>query len=347
MLDSLSSYTNLASPMASIFQKFFTTPDYAITVPFDINRLSYFSFLKAKTLRRTKARWCWFDSASKDDQVAGTRLGTLRCLPYEIRQQIFQIVLDGYFDEVVESWRRNCSSFHPGNGDYDYSVDRSVLQIRLKGLHCSCGEDKVPIVFDLNSYFSVCNATARPPMGLRLASPSIRREFDDVFLSRRTFRFFCPFTLHRFLDRLSPFQQRQLKHLHLTMFERWACISANSDALTRRDQWMAACQRFPPSLKSVEMRTPFSLEETPALWTKRSTGWYTDQDKDKVNKVTLELLETLYNRISRASPRAVISWTDSEELGKEDYAVLNAGLAELEPWSEELCAYMDSTERTT
>ena len=108
MLDSLSSFTALASPITSIFPKTSTTVDYAITVPFDIHSLWCFSPLKARTLWQTKARWCWFDKARKDDIDAGTRYGTLRLLPYEIRQQIFQIVLEDYFEEVEERlWRNN------------------------------------------------------------------------------------------------------------------------------------------------------------------------------------------------------------------------------------------------
>ena len=337
MLDSLSSYTDLASPMTSMFQNIFTTADYAITVPFDIKSLSYFSWLKLKTLRQTKARWCWFDKASKDDKDAGTRLGTLRFLPYEIRQQIFQIVLEDYFDEVEEQVVQQMSIFNTGR-PYDACVNRSMLKIEFEARHCSCRRDKVPNVFDLRSYFGVRRATERPPMSLRLASPSIQPEFDCVLLSCRTFQFTCPFTLHRFLDQLSPFQQRQLKRLRLCMFQYWVCAT---DSLTHRDQWMTACQRLPPGLKSVEMQSPYRLIDVPAFWKNQSKSFYLGQANNKVNRLAMELLEALCNKVSRASPRAVISWTDREHIGKEDYAILAAGLAELEPWSEEWHTWMD------
>ena len=337
MLDSLWSYTDLASPMTSMFQNIFTTADYAITVQFDIKSQSYFSLLKLKTLRQTKARWCWFDKASKVDKDAGTRLGTLRFLPYEIRQQIFQIVLEDYFDEVEEQLGQKFSTFNRGRPCIG-RVDRSMLQIWVEGLHCCCKRDKVPNVFDLRSYFGFWHATERLPMSLRLASPSIQPEFDCVFLSRSTFCFTCPFTLQRFLDQLSPFQQRQLKRLRLCMFQSWVCAT---DSLTQRDQWMTACQRLPPGLKSVEIESPHRLENVPGFWTNRSTEYYLGQAHNKVKRLAMELLEALCKKVSRASPRAVISWTDRDHVSKEDYAILAAGLAELEPWSEEWHTWMD------
>ena len=334
MLDSLSSYADLASLMTSMYkklQKIFTITDYSITVPFDIKNLSYFSLLKAKTLRQTKACWCWFDKASKDDKDAGTRLGTLRFLPYEIRQQIFQIVLEDYFEEQLE---QQLAIFNRGR----YSVgrvNRSILQITFR--HCCCKRE-VPNVFDLRSYFGVWQATERPPMSLRLASLSIQSEFDGNFLACNTFHFTCPFTLQGFLDQLSPFKQRQLRSVSLAMFEYWVC---NSDPLVCRDQWMAACQRLPPGLISVEMKSPYSLRDVLTFWTNRPKSFYDGQGANSVNRLATELLEPLFKKIARASPQAVISWTGRENLYEEDCAVLHAGLAELEPWSEEWHTYMD------
>ena len=320
--------------------KIFTTTDYAITVPFDIKSLPCFSLLKAKTLRQTKARWCWFDKANKDDKDAGTRLGTLRLLPYEIRQQIFQIVLEDYFDAVEEQLEQKLSIFNEDKYECVGRLDTSMLKIEYEGLHCCCKRDKAPSVFDLRSYFSIWPAIERQPMSLRLASPSIQREFDSIFLARSTFEFTCPLTLHRFLDQLSPSQQRQLKRLSLSMFEYWVCRSDSMPRRRRRDQWIAACQRLPPGLKSVEMQPPLKLSDIPVFWTNRSTAFYSGQ-AGLVNRLAMELLEVPCRKISRASPRAVIFWKRDRFLGTEDYAVLDAGLAELEPWSEEWYTYMD------
>ena len=343
MLDSLPSYTDLASPMTSMckkLQKTFTTTDYAITCPFDIKSLPHFSMLKVKTLKQTRARWCWFDKASKDDKVAGTRFGTLRYLPYEIRQQIFQIVLEFYFDEVDEQLEQQLSIFNRGRFPFVGHVNRWMLQIEFETRHCFCKRDRIPNVFDLRSYFGFLQGAKRLPMSLRLASPSIQPEFDCVFLSCSTFQFTCPFTLQKFLDQLSPFQQRQLKCLSLSMFPWYVC---DSDSFTRRDQWMATCQRLPPGLKSVEMEPPYYMRDVRAFWTNQSIYFYSGQADDYVKRLAMELLEELFKKVSRASPRAVIFWTRREHLGTEEYAFLKAGLAELEPWSEEWHAYMDET----
>ena len=343
MLDSLPSYTDLASPMTSMFkklQKTFTTTDYAITCPFDIQSLPCFSLLKAKTLRQTRARWCWFDKASNDDKDAGTRLGTLRYLPYEIRQQIFQILLEYYFDEVDEQLEQQLSIFNRGRFPFVGHINRRMLQIEFETRHCFCKRDRIPNVFDLRSYFGFLQGTKRLPMSLRLASPSIQAEFECVFLSCSTFQFTCPFTLQKFLDQLSPFQQRQLKCLSLSMFPWHVC---DSDSLTRRDQWMTACQRLPPGLKSVEMEPPPYMRDVRAFWTNQSIYFHSGQADDYVKRLAMELLEELFKKVSRTSPRAVIFWTRREHLGTEQYAFLNAGLAELEPWSQEWLTWMDGT----
>ena len=330
--------TYLTSPTIKMFeklQKSFTTPDLAITVPFDIKSLSYFSLLRARALRQTKARWCWFDKASKDDQEAGSSLGTLRFLPYEIRQQIFEIVLEDYFDEFDEQIRQRRNNFEYKEALYtcDGALNRSELFIQ----HWCWRQYEVRRIFDLQSYHTDRLPTERHPLSLRLASPSIQAEFDGVFLGRSTFQFACPVTLQMFLDQLSPLQQRQLKRLTLCMFlPKWICCSGS---LARRDQWMSVCQRLPPGLKSVKILSPDHLTDVPRFWTNASSNSYLDQVYTK--RVAAELLEVLCKKMSRASPRAGISWIYRKKLCKEERDALDSVLAELEPWSGELQTWMD------
>lgn len=227
--------------------------------------LSYFSPVKARVSWQTRARWCWFGKASKDDEEAGTRLGTLRFLPFEVRQQILKIVLEGCFDEVKEQTKQEKFIYNIGRYPLRGDLDRSELHTVFQCRHRSCKRDKVPDIFDLRFYFGVTGVERdleRPPINLRFASTSIRTEFDRAFLARRNFRFTCPFTLQEFLDKLSLFPLRQLKSLKLSMFEHWACYS---DSLTRRDQWMTAYQRLPSGLKSVEIQAPYRLIDVPAF----------------------------------------------------------------------------------
>ena len=123
------------------------------------------------------------------------------------------------------------------------------------------------------------------------------------------------------------------------MFRYWDC---SPHALTRRDQWAAACQRLPPGVRSVEMQPPFDLRKIPGFWTHPSY-FNSNQADGKIKRLATELLDAMYKKVTRASPRAVISWTPREEvyISEEEYAILNAGLAELEPWSEEWLTYVN------
>ncbi|KAL8826291.1 MAG: hypothetical protein Q9191_003886 [Dirinaria sp. TL-2023a] len=49
-----------------------------------------------KVLKQTKKRWAWFSKARKRDDELNSRLGTLKYLPYEIRQQIYLENIDNY-----------------------------------------------------------------------------------------------------------------------------------------------------------------------------------------------------------------------------------------------------------
>ena len=338
MLDSLSSYADLA--MTSIFPKAFTTVDYAITIPFDIQRLSYFSLLRAKTLWQTKARWCWFEKASKEDDDAGTTLGTLRFLPYEVRQQIFEIVLEDHIVELEERFEQE-KFIYNGRGKITDGMNRRMLLNKFMNRRSCSKRDKFPEVSDLRSYILVSHATEKLPTGLRFASLTIRQEFDDLFLlflSRRTFCFTCPLTIHRFLSQLSSVQQRQLKHVHLSMLTYWAC---SPDTQKHRALWMTACERLPPGLKSVELQLPCPLRHITFFLPKRWGILLGDQAENQLRRLAMGFLHAVSKKISRALPQAVISWTGREKLGKEDSALLDAGIAELETWSEDWYTYVD------
>ena len=335
MLDSLSSCAGHV--MTSIFPKAFTTLDYEITVPFDIRSLSYFNLLRAKTLWQTKARWSWFDKARKEDDDAGTRLGTLRFLPYEVRQQIFEIVLEDYFVAVEGSLSYQHFIFDGHRWPTGDGVNGLKLQLQFNGKHCCCKQDKVPNVLDLRSYFPGSCATEKGRMGLRLASPSIQQEFDYLFLSRCTFRFSCPFTIHRFLDQLSPIQQRQLKRLALDIFTYWRC---SSDLMTCRDQWMTVCERLPPELTSVDLRSHRGFLRGVNRLLKDKPRSLPARHADIVTRLALACLDVVCKKVSRASPRAVIYWSGHEEVDTEESVVWDAGLPELENWSEDWHKYL-------
>ncbi|KAK3166676.1 hypothetical protein OEA41_009801 [Lepraria neglecta] len=91
-------------------QKTATTKDkYANTLLFNTTTAPW--MLVVKTIERTKQRWEWFTQAKALDVQRVTTLGTLRYRPFEIRQQIHELVLDDHFRTIVEN--------HDGSQQYE------------------------------------------------------------------------------------------------------------------------------------------------------------------------------------------------------------------------------------
>ncbi len=297
-----------------------------MTVPFSLDLEDPFRsiLLKARVLRQTKLRRCWFDGASKDDKEANTRLGTLRFLPYEIRQQIFKIVLEDYFDKY------NQQGGEPGIPRL-CAGDLTKWQLNYEGSYCRCrhAEHETGDVFTLTSYCHIAQHKKRAPLNLRFASESLEQEFDHVFLASNTFEFTCPASPERFMDMLSPLQQRQLKRIRLHMFG-YRFRPYYSDISKLFKHWMAVCEHLPPRLISVQFVLSYDWGSSGGYWTgnRRDRGF-------------ADVLGLLSKKESRACPRAKISLTEREEVYEEDCDVLDTVLQELEPWSKEWHEWMD------
>lgn len=335
-------FTGLISFMSWVLHRFriaSDTPDLAITLPSNIRSLSYFSPLKRRTLRQTEERWCWFDQARKDDQEMGTRLGTLRFLPYEVREQIFKIVLDDYFDEFSQRRKRYDFTWLGRRRSKYGALSKLKLRLNIEGVHCCCAHDKKPEVrdiFDLASYDSNPQGLGRAPLNLLFASPSIRPEFARIFLSSCTFEFNCSVTLERFLDWLSPTQQKQLSRLRLLTLQ-------YGDWYPKpHDRWMTVCQRLPSRLKSVIFIMPIELKHIPGIW--RSVMSWDILDEAEEMGHAAEILEELCMKVSRAAPRAVISLTRRGKVFKDERDFLDGVLRKIEPWSKDWLAWIDETD---
>lgn len=336
-------YTGLISFIRWILHSFqiaSNTPDLTMTLPSEIRSLSYFSPLKRRTLKRTEERWCWFDQARKDDREAGTRLGTLRFLPYEVREQIFKIALEDYFEEFGR--RRQRYNFTcTGRRLHSYGdLSKSELQLKIGVDSCCCMHDKRPEardIFDLASYYCNPQGIGRAPLNLLFASPSIRPEFASIFLTSGTFEFDCPVTLERFLDRLSPIQRKQLSCLRLVALEYpdWH--------LKSRGHWMTVWQRLPSGLKSVEFVMPIELKYIPGIW-RGDRDWEILDEAEEIGRAA-EILEELCKKVSRAAPRVMISLTGRAGLIKDECDILDGVLREIEPWSKEWTTWIDETDR--
>ena len=301
------------------------TSNLTMTVPFKIGNPFRSSLRKARVLRQTELRRCWFDEASKNNKEVNTRLGTLRFLPYEIRQQIFKIVLEDYFDEY------NLQGGEP-SWPWRYAGDLTKWQLRYEGWCCCLKypKDEMWDVFTLTSYCHIEQHKKRAPLNLRFASESLEQEFDQIFLASNTFEFTCPSSLERFMNVLSPLQQRQLKRIKLHMFGGHAyciCVPNNSELFKH---WADICERLPPGLISVQ----FVLSYPDGRW----RDYWTD---NRLDRGFADIFGLMSKKWSRACPRAKISLIGSGKICKDDDDALNAMLKELEPWSKEYDEWMD------
>lgn len=306
-------------------------PDYAMTVPYDVTNLPRLSLLKAKIMKRTKLRWCWFEEAMKDDKEAGTSLGTLRYLPYEIRQHIFKIVLECYFDEYNRQYElENILRFGKG---YRFVGILTKGKLDFEGRFCRCGQNEGPkfcSVFDLGSYKPIFQDTGNAPLSLRLASSSMKPEFERVFLACINFKFACPASLERFLDQLSSYQQRQLMALTIHPFRDCNCCP---DPRKLCEHWSVVCQRLPTQLRAVDFGFFIDRRGLREFWMRSRP--LRRLKKAQAISLTVDMFGSLSRQVWRASPRAKISMTGEEKFCKKDRDALGAVLHELEPWSKE------------
>ena len=303
------------------------TPDFAMTVPFELGKLSPFSILRARILWRTIFRWSWFEKARKDDEEANTRLGSLRYLPYEIRQQIFKFVLADYYEQYNRRGRR----LHIAS---TYSCAGNLFTCEQEN------ECETSGVFELRSYSRSGTKMERAPLGLRSVSPSIRLECEYILLTSNNFVSTCPASIRRFLDQLSPLQQGQLRSLRIHLF---GCSNCCRDRVELCNLWVAFCQRLPTGLTSVE----FGWTDLGGRrWRPRmEDGSFRRLSEAEKFGLAAGMFGVLSKQVWRASSRAKLSMTGRERLYKGECDVLDAALEELEPWSKEWHEWKDGVSR--
>ena len=191
-------------------QIFFREPAVVSTLPFD--PLYVRRDRTEEALQRTAKRWEWFDEAQKIDPT----LGTLIHLPLEIRRHIWDMVLQCHDTLSVD-----------GLWEYDH----------LNGAP-----------FNLSAYyfgFGRRRFQKDSVTGLRLVSSSVRTEFDDIFLSQRTFRFNKPESLDTFVNRLTSYQ---LSRLHSFEIGLTVCLT------TSMEVWSNSMELLPSDLRDIHFR---------------------------------------------------------------------------------------------
>ena len=189
-----------------------TTPQWdpflVQTLPFDRTQANPAS--TERILKRSRDRWEWFSDAQKADPA----LGTLSYLPYEIRQLIFVHTL---------ACRPTLSA--DGPWEYDYRLGPPL---------------------NVSAYYFGENGRATIDSrinGLRLASSSIKAEYEDVLLSKRTFRFNDPDSLMSFITRLNNAQLSRVFSIAIGV-----CI------LYQMESWLKPIGQLPSSLSDVQFQ---------------------------------------------------------------------------------------------
>lgn len=143
-------------------------PRFIVTLPFDENQ--YPRYVTDRVLHCTRRSWQWFVNA----QISYPVLGTLGYLPFEVRSMIWQFLL-------------HCRATLSSDGIWEY-------------------EPKLGPVFDLGAYyfgFGQRSLLGNKAQNLRLVSSALKQEYEDIFLTGRTFRFNYGQNLGTFTDDLS------------------------------------------------------------------------------------------------------------------------------------------------
>lgn len=309
---------------------------HIITLPFDINPW-HWDHLRILA-RLVEKSWAWFTNPQKltDSFKSGPRLGTLRYLPFEIRQQIYSHVFNLQFQDVFQK--------HPDLGYRGgvfylasstwYGGMHRVLDDYLHGSllyrpHNIYGDEHVDI-FYLSSYTSRDCLWPRSSGHLREASLSLRDEFDRFFFSKHTFKFRCPETMNRFISYLSTEQKKHLRKITLCLFR--SCGSCMERI--RNEDWIAACHQLTSSSKNL-ISVSFELGDVVHEWTSVSgiQSWNAYLDGPWKQRPAIkvqgrvraaELLEVLGEQIVRSIPKVGISMSEETYFIEEDRDVFRA-----------------------
>ena len=176
-------------------------PRFVATLPFNPDDVS--RWRTEKVLERTRKHWAWFSS------VEGQQLGTFGHLPFEVREIILEFAL-------------HCRPTRSLDGLWEY-------------------DSKNGSAFNLSAYyfgFGRRNVIDPSMVNLRLASAAIRFEYDQVFLSKRDFRFNEVDTFLSFF--------KQVKEV--------PSVTIGVNALYKVELWADAVSKLPSSLRKLEIQ---------------------------------------------------------------------------------------------
>lgn len=240
-------------------------PIFVSTLPFDQHEAR--RYVTEAVLERTKKKWFWFVEAQRIEPA----LGTLCYLPPEIRRQIWATVL-------------HCRETLSVEGLWEYD--------NLKGP-----------VFSLSAYFFGFGRRGLPgntANRLRLVSKFVKAEYEDAFLSLRTFRFNRPQDLDTFLESFTGNQRSRLRSI---------AIGLSVCTLESIRIWTSSLTRLPSTLQDVQFRIyrTFNAWFVPMprdTWNALHGLYYLNRE---VQQEDFDLIETLVKCAVRSAPDARVS----------------------------------------
>lgn len=274
----------------------------AVTLPFKQKDVSPDLFDLA--INQTQKGWAWFVRSRELDIERGTELGTLGYLPWETRQQVLKVIIDGQFYGESQAPRTLC---------YDLTASSTD-------------------VFNLDSYYvELVKLRLRYPSqgisDLRLSSVTLSFEYDSLFLSNTIFKFQCRTVLDKFLAQLSDLHQTKLRSIIISI---WVPCGCGSRRLRQdwEDGWKTSCFQMPASLRQVSFELRCSRPRNHALScaNRRFPRRYSEF------KVVANLVEVLSKRIVRSAPEAVMEMHEDAKawLRPEELELFDAALNDIE-----------------
>ncbi|CAF9929826.1 hypothetical protein IMSHALPRED_008005 [Imshaugia aleurites] len=237
----------------------FRDPAIVSTLPFDPYYVRRYK--TEEVLERTVRRWVWFDEALNIDPT----LGALSYLPTEIRRHIWETVLQ-------------CNDTLSADGLWEYERMHGA-PFNLSAYYFGFGR----------RWFSQGSAN-----GIRLVSSSVRAEFEDVFLSMRTFRFNNPENLDAFINHLTDYQ---LSRLHSI------AIGLSVHVPTRIGKWMGSMTRLPSSLQDIHLR----IYPARNGWFEIGRTMWDDVDGREYDQEDVGLLDALVKQALQSAPKARVT----------------------------------------
>lgn len=253
----------------------------------------------ALTVLKTSA---WYSNARQLDLQRRTRLGTLGYLPWEVRQQIWELLI-----ERATSWpyvaRLNagnlCGYFGSRPVVYNGSTDHVYLnQKSSKVIEIECynyGTDSLLYQF-------------------RKVSLTVEYDFDALLFSTRILHFNCPHLLSKFIAQLSPFQRRHFFHLSINLFTPcrccepvFCCEPGFYENIRVSDLWLKTFAFLPPGLRNIFVDIGDKNNREPS----EQSLFRWDDLKGKYRavskKIFLESMEIFVYRAKRCVPNATFS----------------------------------------